>query len=70
VLDICFGENQIRCLPAAIGTAARTAYQKRVDACLFANKEMATEESTQSAEQSPKYITTASVHHHQVRIHI
>jgi hypothetical protein len=69
VLDICFGENQIRCLPAAIGTAARTAYQKRVDACLFANKAMATEESNQSAEQSPKYVTTASGHHHQANNH-
>ncbi|CAK5007239.1 unnamed protein product [Meloidogyne enterolobii] len=38
VLDICFGDNQIRCLPAAIGTAARIAYQKRVDGCLLAAK--------------------------------
>uniref|UniRef100_A0A1I8BC21 Uncharacterized protein n=1 Tax=Meloidogyne hapla TaxID=6305 RepID=A0A1I8BC21_MELHA len=43
----------IRCLPAAIGTAARIAYQKRVDGCLLAANKIDEGKSLENQKTGP-----------------
>uniref|UniRef100_A0A914GXS4 Uncharacterized protein n=1 Tax=Globodera rostochiensis TaxID=31243 RepID=A0A914GXS4_GLORO len=57
VLDACFArptEPRIKCAPKQIGQAARMAYGKRVDFCLFTSREQQQKQQQQQQHSSDK----------------
>ncbi|KAI3414091.1 hypothetical protein GPALN_011558 [Globodera pallida] len=68
VLDACFArpiEPRIKCAPKQIGQAARMAYGKRVDFCLFTSRE----QQQQQQQQQQQHSSDKSAERHQQQQH-